>query len=453
MTRLLVECSNVFRNPEVNTGIQRVVRNIVRHLEEVSSQESAECIPVVIAEGRLFKVERLLPGAGDLSLLARSFLWCERINHAIWGLHGRLECRWSLSRWHNARRALFIVFRLLTAPLWASMRTLRLLGYDSLRRRASLFEHQAGDQLVLLDSSWHVSTFSTVENLKRDGVGIVAVVHDLIPLVRPELSDDRLHSIFTNWFDWIAVQADGFVAVSCSVCEHVRREIISRFGEKQAADRWYGVFHHGCELDQVRTETEVPLSLVEPFSSGSVYLAVGTIEPRKNHEYLLDAFELAWASGSEARLCIVGRIGWKREALIRRIRGHAEFGKCLFMFNDISDSGLQYAYDNARALVFASHDEGFGLPLVEAMQRGLPVMGSDIPVFHEIGGGYIAYFDLHSPQSLADLVIEFEQRSIFPALLSLSGWRWHGWSEACRQLVHTVLMRGNKDSLPGSDRS
>lgn len=141
-----------------------------------------------------------------------------------------------------------------------------------------------------------------------------------------------------------------------------------------------------------------PPEITRLFSAGSVYLAVGTIEPRKNHEYLLDAFELAWGAGSEARLCIIGRIDWKREALLKRICEHAEFGRRLFMFNEISDSGLQYAYGHAKALVFSSHDEGFGLPLVEAMQRGLPVMGSDIPVFHEIGGDYMAYFALQQPQ-------------------------------------------------------
>ena len=51
------------------------------------------------------------------------------------------------------------------------------------------------------------------------------------------------------------------------------------------------------------------------------------------------------------------------------------------MFNALTDKSLEYAYSNATALVFPSYVEGFGLPLVEAMQRGLPAMGSDIPVF------------------------------------------------------------------------
>ncbi|MEM8119924.1 glycosyltransferase, partial [Morganella morganii] len=98
-----------------------------------------------------------------------------------------------------------------------------------------------------------------------------------------------------------------------------------------------------------------------------VFLMVSTIEPRKNHGYLLDAFERAWAQGSQARLCIAGRIGWKCEALVERVRQHPELNKRLFMFNDLSDKSLEYAYSHAASLVFPSYVEGFGLPLVEAM--------------------------------------------------------------------------------------
>lgn len=168
-------------------------------------------------------------------------------------------------------------------------------------------------------------------------------------------------------------------------------------------------------------------------------MAVSTIEPRKNHSYLLDAFELLWAQQSPVRLCIIGRVGWKCDDLIKRIEGHPEFGRRLFMFNQLDDAGLEYAYARAKALVSCSHDEGFGLPLVEAMQRGLPVMGSDIPVFHEVGGEYMAYFDLQAPQSLADVVTRFEESGEFPAVGQLSDWQWTGWAGACRQLVGGIM--------------
>jgi alpha-1,2-rhamnosyltransferase len=80
------------------------------------------------------------------------------------------------------------------------------------------------------------------------------------------------------------------------------------------------------------------------------------------------------------------------------------------------------------------------------MQRGLPAMGSDIPVFREIGGEFMAYFDLAAPQSLADLVVRFESSGQFPAARPVADWRWIGWREASAQLVERTLR--NLEEIP-----
>jgi O-antigen biosynthesis alpha-1,2-rhamnosyltransferase len=437
LSRLLFECTNVFRNPGVNSGIQRVVRNIVRQLEPASG--AVECVPVLFAHNRLYRVAQLTPGSEGRTLPAKAYAWLERLNQAFWRLHGRYEERWPMRRWHNARRVFFVLWRLLGLPLTVALRVLRLLGYDPLQQRAEPFEAQPGDQLVLLDSSWHAQHFAQIEGLKCRGVGVIAVIYDLIPVMRPEFFEERLRGIFNMWFDWVVHQADGYMSISQSVSEQVRDEITRRLGGEAAAERWYGYFHLGSELD-LRDEAGAPTAdLAGLFESGrQVFLAVSTIEPRKNHAYLLDAFELAWAEGSQACLCIIGRVGWKCEALIKRIREHAEFGRRLFMFNDVDDNGLELAYSKAAALVFSSHAEGFGLPLVEAMQRGLPAMGSDLPVFREIGGEYMAYFGLDRPADLAELVQRFESSGHFPAAQALSGWRWIDWRESAAQLIEGV---------------
>ena len=435
--RLLFDCTNVFYNPGVNSGIQRVVRNIVRQLDSVSGE--TQCIPVLFAHNRLYRVRQLLPGAEGKTLLARVYAKLEHLNQAFWRLHGHYEQYWPMRRCHNARRAFFVLGRLISLPVALVLRGLRLCGYDPLQQRAEPFEAQPDDQLVLLDSSWHAQHFAQIEGLKRRGVGVIAVIYDLIPVVRPEFFEERLRGVFNMWFDWVVHQADGYMSISRSVSEQVRDEITQRLGGEAAAERWYGYFHLGSELD-LRDEAGVPAAeLAGLFQSGrQVFLAVSTIEPRKNHAYLLDAFELAWAEGSQACLCIVGRVGWKCEALIKRIREHAEFGRRLFMYNNVDDNGLELAYSKAAALVFSSHAEGFGLPLVEAMQRGLPAMGSDLPVFREIGGEYMAYFGLDRPADLAELVQRFESSGHFPAAQALSGWRWIDWRESAAQLIEGV---------------
>ena len=203
---------------------------------------------------------------------------------------------------------------------------------------------------------------------------------------------------------------------------------------------WFDHFYLGSELDLIDEARAASAEIIATFAEkNAVYLAVSTIEPRKNQSYLVDAFDLLWQQNIPTILCIVGRVGWKCEDFIRRVRNHPEFGRRLFMHNDASDTDLNYCYTHAKALLCPSITEGFGLPIVEAMQRGLPVMASDIPVFREVGSDFIAYFDLANPASLADLVISFEKTGKFPAQRSVSEWQWINWSGAADMLISKIL--------------
>ncbi|ROM92097.1 glycosyltransferase family 1 protein [Pseudomonas brassicacearum] len=437
MTRLLVECTHVFQHPKVNSGIQRVVRNVINQLSE--NVDGVQCIPVVMLNGKLYQVLKLaplnIPFFDGLMIFGGRL---GRLAHRFWQLHQRLHKR---SHSRIAKRLLHVVYRVTTIACFSiPLRLIEGLNQYQLPKRCSPLQHQPGDQLVLLDSSWHSDFFPFAEQLKHEGVGIVSVIYDLIPLTHPQFYDTRLVQIFNEWFDWISKTADGFVAISSTVRDQVREELHRRVGPAKAETLWFDYFHLGSELDLSEATAAVEPRLARLFTTPEpVFLMVSTIEPRKNHDYLLDAFELAWAAGSKARLCIAGRVGWKCDALLARVREHPELNQRLFMFNDLNDTSLEHAYSYASALVFPSYVEGFGLPLVEAMQRGLPAMGSDIPVFREIGGEFMAYFDLTAPQSLVDLVTHMENTGTFPAARKVSEWHWLGWREASAQLVERVL--------------
>ncbi len=440
--RFLIECTYVYEHPQDNSGIQRVVRNIIRELG--SYKPNVECIPVMMSGGQLYQVLSLAPlRTGHISSQRQALIvllghWRNR----YWWWHSRLERIWPFATSKTARRLLYWPCKLASLAISLPLRGLLWLNRNAqpAPQRAVPLQVQAGDQLLLLDSSWHDDIFPLAEKLKRQGVGIVSVIYDLIPLTHPQFCDAGLVKVFDRWFNWIAATADGFMAISKTISEQVDSEIQRRLGKNEAAKRWHGHFHLGTELDLLRDEARVHPELERMFrDSAPVYLMVSTIEPRKNHAYLLDAFELLWAQGSNARLCIIGKIGWKCEALVERIKQHPQWGKHVFMFNRINDKSLEFAYANARALVFPSYVEGFGLPLVEAMQRGLPAMASDIPVFREIGGEFMAYFDLDKPQSLADKITQFETTNMFPATRPVTDWQWISWREASQQLISRTL--------------
>ncbi|SFH79536.1 alpha-1,2-rhamnosyltransferase [Collimonas sp. OK307] len=444
MNRFLIECTYVFHHPEMNSGIQRVVRNIINHLPLV--QDEAECIPVIFKDGKILEVKQLAPTYTDewrsrvrqkLEKVARKLV---QVRNRYWLIHSRLLRFWPWNASHNVQRVTYVLCRLVSLsfvlPLYLTEWVLRK---TEVQQRAFEMECRADDVLVLLDSSWHADFFPVAERLQQEGVAIVSVIYDLIPLTHPQFCDGPLVQVFDRWFDWIANTADGFIAISSTIRDEVRDEVQRRLGKERVASRWFDFFHLGSELDQIDPNQSVRPVVEKLFTSGrAIYLMVSTIEPRKNHAYLLDAFEHLWRDGSDVVLCFIGRIGWKNERLIERVKNHPELKRRLFMFNDLSDVELEYCYSHAKALVFPSFVEGFGLPLVEAMQRGLPVMASDIPVFHEIGGEFISYFDLHHPESLSRQVQQYEGSGIFPATRDVADWSCLSWEGSARQLIERV---------------
>lgn len=514
--RLLFECTYVFDHPYVNSGIQRVVRNVVNNLGNPgnpgTSEHDVECLAVVLKDNKVYAVRKLAPGLREkiisktqewfeatrnhhwllyhrfaeqtipkrfpifqsglknlfrmtsflyilpfgLVLLmlsrqriyARTNPWFMRRDSRYWALHQRWEQQLGLANKTTLRWILKQFFNIGSLAFVLPWQLARLMaGEDIDTQRASVIDCRKGDVLVLLDSSWHDDFFSHAERLKSEGVGIVSVIYDIIPLTHPQFCDAPLVKVFDHWFDWVVNIADGFIAISETISNQVRQDVIHRLGPEEANKRWYSFFHLGSEINHSSQTGKVQQRLKTFFSvDRSVYLMVGTIEPRKNHGYLLDAFEPLWADGNPCVLCIVGRIGWKCGQLIERIRKHPELGRRLFMFNDLNDTELEFCYRHGKALVFPSFVEGFGLPLVEAMQRGLPVMASDIPVFREVGGEFVAYFDPHDPDSLARLVREYESTGQFPSSRSIDAWQWPGWQEATRQLVGNIVL--NTLSVP-----
>ncbi len=102
--------------------------------------------------------------------------------------------------------------------------------------------------------------------------------------------------------------------------------------------------------------------------------------------------EELWKRGIDVHFVIVGRYGWMSDVLQRRILEHEEHRKRLHWLQNANDAELHCLYSSAHALVFASLAEGFGLPIIEAANDGLPVIASDIPIFREVGGKNISYF-------------------------------------------------------------
>jgi glycosyltransferase involved in cell wall biosynthesis len=125
------------------------------------------------------------------------------------------------------------------------------------------------------------------------------------------------------------------------------------------------------------------------------FVVLGTIEPRKNHLLLLHTWrELVAQMGAAApHLVVIGQRGWECENVIDLLERCESLRGVVHELSNCPDETVAQYLAHARALLFPSFAEGYGLPLVEALQIGTPVIASSLPVFSEIAGAVPDYLD------------------------------------------------------------
>ena len=256
-----------------------------------------------------------------------------------------------------------------------------------------------GDKLLLLDSSWDfVSTLrKAARNLHKKNGRVGAVIYDLFPVQYPELftSQEFVH-VFKVWHNMILEEADDILCISRTTADNVEQYFRACGIRRQSPLRLH-YFPMGAAIRESSGEPRTELrKFVE---GGTTFLMVGTIEPRKGHAVAIEAFSKLLASGAEAKLLIIGKDGWKNDGFEKLIGADDVRDKILWL-KDAGDAELQWAYRNASALVAASKDEGYGLPLIEAAHFGIPIIASDIPIFHEVTGENADYFKVMDPDDL-----------------------------------------------------
>ena len=265
---------------------------------------------------------------------------------------------------------------------------------------------RANDLLFMLDSAWVApERFEPLYGaIWAAGGEVVWMVYDLIPILIPHTCHEGMPPAFARWLSHVVPRSDGFVCIS----EATRMDLERYIDQQGPMHRrpWTRSVHLGSDLDadRVGLPTKNILRLLETLAGIPPLVAVGTLEPRKDHATILDAFDRIWRQGEDAALVIVGKPGWNIEALAQRIGQHPENNKRLFWLKNISDGDLAHLMENSAALIQASLSEGFGLPIVEAGSKGVSLLLSDIPVFREVAGPSASYFPVGDSRALAELV-------------------------------------------------
>ena len=247
---------------------------------------------------------------------------------------------------------------------------------------------------------------------------MVVRYHDAVPLLMPHTIKDRGYHRSAHYQALVRNARDG--AWFACVSEATRQDLLSVMPQlaARAVTIPNMISHHFFEESTpARRVPEVIWSRKNrrvPYEGGAAIddadlsdgvlpylLMVSTIEPRKNHQALLDAWELLRTDGfPQLNLVIVGSLGWDHEAVVQRFSPWLQRGG-LHMLENVPSSDLRLLYRHAQVTVCPSFGEGFDFPGVEAMRCGGIVAASDLPVHRGVFGEACEFFSPYAPADLA----------------------------------------------------
>jgi glycosyltransferase involved in cell wall biosynthesis len=214
----------------------------------------------------------------------------------------------------------------------------------------------------------------------------------------PHLSDDESRHVFSSRIEQSLHRADGIITIS----HFSQEQILERFSVDRGKIH---VIYLGIDRDFWRDITpEEKERIKSNFHLPPSYLLfVGAQEPRKNIGKLIEALKIVHSRYGEIPLVLAGREGKDSAYVVDRIKA-CGLEKWITMTGYLNDLELRSVYRLASAFIFPSVCEGFGLPLLEAMASGIPVIASQSPALPEICQDAALYFDPEQPEDMADTI-------------------------------------------------
>ena len=219
--------------------------------------------------------------------------------------------------------------------------------------------------------------------LRKLGVKPVYLVHDLIPITHPQFcraGEAQKHRARMRH----ALQSASGIIYNSSATQ----EAMEQFAQQQGLPVPQGL------VAWLGADEQVPAAVL-PAPRRPYFVMIGTIEARKNHQMVLQLWkDLVAELGEPApELVLVGQRGWEADAVFALLDGDPELADHVREMGRCDDATMFALLDGARALLMPSFIEGFGIPVIEALQRGTPVIASDLAVFREISGEIPLFLD------------------------------------------------------------
>lgn len=206
-----------------------------------------------------------------------------------------------------------------------------------------------------------------------------------------------------TWFRALYRRSLAKARVLICISEHTRSELLKAY--PSIAPHRCAVLH--CSLDPAMDEQGAQVQGTAS-SQPPYFLAVGTIEARKNSAGLVEAFARARSLGVDADLVLAGRPGHRGRDTLSRIQ-EPDLEAHVQVRTGCSDEEIRHLYRGARGLLFPSLEEGFGLPILEAMGAGIPVLTSDCSAMPEVAGDAALLVDPRDREAIAEGIVRLDR--------------------------------------------
>jgi O-antigen biosynthesis alpha-1,2-rhamnosyltransferase len=393
------------------SGIQRVVRNIVCH--------SFHRKNITFVEFDGFKEEYFIISKNDHRLATVvSFKVKEKYNNSL---------LYNFSKKRLSRKQKLLVMKYLSIMSYHRKKIRNLFIKEPVKLQPKF---QKEDTLFLADSTWNYHPWKEVRDAKNKGVKIKQIVYDILPIIYPSFFEDLTNFNFKIWFLMVQYYCDELFAISKTTADNYTRQSNPQYSSNQDIK----VMLMGSDI-VVSDEENLPLRKTDKKIR---FLTVGTIEPRKNHQYVLDVFDRLWHQGyDEIEWHIVGNRGWHSDELMKILEYHPMVDKQLFFYPSLNDKELKELYLLSDCVIVPSIDEGFGLQVNEGLNYKCAIFLSNIEIFREFNLNETSYF------SLQDNGDELKSKIIQYLDDGNNGYQIHNnikykWKDAVEDLINTL---------------
>ncbi|MBN3927607.1 glycosyltransferase family 1 protein [Nostoc sp. NMS4] len=405
--KIFIDCTHTAKHTYKNTGIHRVVRELTSELLQISSNRTDIEIVAVMFDGSFMRrVTNLNQQQDDHFIKVNKYLNLTKINIKVQALFLKLK---------NKIINFLYVLNLID---WFDSNSENKKGF--LEFESSIV--QPGDIYVIADANWDLpkTYYRFLQLLKRHKVTIVVICYDLIPIKFPEFSSKRFTKAFTKFYSDYSTLFDKVLCISKKSAEdynNAKYQGILANNNSQIVKSFRlggNYYKHDLLLSEENNSSDIKL---QKLLDKKYILVVGSLVPHKNIKTIIAAFDLLINSSyDDVFLIFAGNKGWDSET-DNLIESNKMYGKLIQILGSVTDAQLDFLYQNCYCLVQASFYEGFGLPVVEALQHYKPVIASNGGSLPEVGGDFCRYFSPTQPTELYEALKDLLDSEIYYNIL------------------------------------